>query len=417
MPAVKIYLRLAGVLLIGSLVTASASPVPLAPQPARHGTRRFADVSLEHWWIPRSGASLHPGITIGVEIGTFSETVVIDATGDPERHSRRFGLRSSVSSIRRVSAELATDGWLVSARVHGLDAAALSLPVRIACSVDAAMTSAVIRPRALSRRRFLIDPNLDDDRDGMTVRDGDCDDARADVHPGAREVAGDGVDEDCSGSDLTGLVEISPPDGARNVGVQQSTVLRFSAPLDPSTVDPGCVAATSDGIPLEHRLDIAPDGRSIVVAYAALLPPRRSVEVVVDGSRLRDADGGPIDVDGNGAGGGPGVISFETGDSLPETDGVLQCDLTGSWYGGAGGYSFTATLTQGTDGTLTGTVDISSVGTFPLDGQVVGNCIQATIRSTPYGDATGHGGVTEDCNSFYFQFEGGLLSAFTVYRA
>jgi len=46
------------------------------------------------------------------------------------------------------------------------------------------------------------DIDADDDGDGYTVAEGDCDDDNADVHPGADELPCDGVDSDCSGSDL-----------------------------------------------------------------------------------------------------------------------------------------------------------------------------------------------------------------------
>ncbi len=41
----------------------------------------------------------------------------------------------------------------------------------------------------------------DDDRDGdgFTVGQGDCDDLNYDVHPGAREICGDGIDNNCNG--------------------------------------------------------------------------------------------------------------------------------------------------------------------------------------------------------------------------
>ena len=39
-------------------------------------------------------------------------------------------------------------------------------------------------------------PSADEDRDGWTPQQGDCDDADATVHPGAPELA-DGVDQDC----------------------------------------------------------------------------------------------------------------------------------------------------------------------------------------------------------------------------
>jgi hypothetical protein len=43
---------------------------------------------------------------------------------------------------------------------------------------------------------------IDHDDDGYTENQGDCDDYDASVHPGATEICGDGIDQDCSGSDL-----------------------------------------------------------------------------------------------------------------------------------------------------------------------------------------------------------------------
>lgn len=40
---------------------------------------------------------------------------------------------------------------------------------------------------------------VDADADGWTVSAGDCDDANASVHPGAPEVVGNGIDDDCDG--------------------------------------------------------------------------------------------------------------------------------------------------------------------------------------------------------------------------
>ena len=43
----------------------------------------------------------------------------------------------------------------------------------------------------------------DNDGDGYTPDDGDCDDGNADVNPGAEETPGDGVDSNCDGEDDT----------------------------------------------------------------------------------------------------------------------------------------------------------------------------------------------------------------------
>jgi formylglycine-generating enzyme required for sulfatase activity len=41
----------------------------------------------------------------------------------------------------------------------------------------------------------------DQDQDGYLLEDGDCDDNDASVYPGADEIIGDGIDQDCSGED------------------------------------------------------------------------------------------------------------------------------------------------------------------------------------------------------------------------
>jgi hypothetical protein len=47
----------------------------------------------------------------------------------------------------------------------------------------------------------LCPENIDDDRDGYTENQGDCDDTDARIYPGAEEICGDGIDQDCDGTD------------------------------------------------------------------------------------------------------------------------------------------------------------------------------------------------------------------------
>ena len=43
----------------------------------------------------------------------------------------------------------------------------------------------------------------DDDGDGFSIEDGDCDDSNPDIHPDATETPSDGVDSNCNGEDDT----------------------------------------------------------------------------------------------------------------------------------------------------------------------------------------------------------------------
>ncbi|MEA2111706.1 MAG: MopE-related protein [Campylobacterota bacterium] len=46
------------------------------------------------------------------------------------------------------------------------------------------------------------DCHTDEDADGFTALEGDCDDSKADINPNGVEIPNNGIDEDCSGSDL-----------------------------------------------------------------------------------------------------------------------------------------------------------------------------------------------------------------------
>ena len=77
--------------------------------------------------------------------------------------------------------------------------------------------------------------DFDNDHDGFTANQGDCDDGRANVHPGAPDVPGNGIDEDCSGADAINPGSIDADhDGFTPL---QGDCNDLSAAINPSATD------------------------------------------------------------------------------------------------------------------------------------------------------------------------------------
>ena len=66
--------------------------------------------------------------------------------------------------------------------------------------------------------QVLTQDNVDDDNDGYSENQGDCDDTDSTVYPGATEVC-DGLDNDCNGQIDEGVCNAVVPDV---VGLSQS---------------------------------------------------------------------------------------------------------------------------------------------------------------------------------------------------
>ena len=89
---------------------------------------------------------------------------------------------------------------------------------------------------------LTVDPDdTDDDNDGFSENQGDCNDNSAVVYPGAAEVCGDGIDQDCSGSDL-----ICPAD--RDDDGDGFTETQGDCNDNSATVYPGAEEICGDGI-------------------------------------------------------------------------------------------------------------------------------------------------------------------------
>lgn len=85
---------------------------------------------------------------------------------------------------------------------------------------------------------------VDDDGDGFSENQGDVDDADGTIHPDATEVCGDGIDQDCDGSDLP----CDTPEGASDIDRDGFTEAEGDCDDDDGAVYPGAYDICEDGI-------------------------------------------------------------------------------------------------------------------------------------------------------------------------
>ncbi len=108
-------------------------------------------------------------------------------------------------------------------------------------------------------------PNdVDDDGDGMTENQGDCNDNDASIFLGATEICGDGIDQDCNGSDL--ICQPTPTcTDEDNDGFNAATAGLDCGPLDCNdndpAINPGAAERCSDGI--DNNCDGLTDGQDV----------------------------------------------------------------------------------------------------------------------------------------------------------
>lgn len=74
---------------------------------------------------------------------------------------------------------------------------------------------------------------IDNDGDGVTEQQGDCDDTDPHTYPGAREVCGDGIDQDCQGRDQSCIAMLDFVNQARLSGHWCAN--RYYPPVEPLT--------------------------------------------------------------------------------------------------------------------------------------------------------------------------------------
>ncbi len=215
-----------GALLLGAAAAAALPFVWLAAYPIYRVTRRLAGAVPRVGRVPR--ALVAATVVVLVAVAGAAAVIVLRLDW------RVLPLAAPVAALGFVAVQLVLlavrkPPWpakpAIAAAVLALGAAAaLVLAARpderttALLAVDSRVTRALVAP---ARGLF------DGEGDGFAgvLGGGDCDDARADVFPGARDVPDNGVDENCLGGDARR--ETRPPDAALQVPTAPSRKVAF----------------------------------------------------------------------------------------------------------------------------------------------------------------------------------------------
>jgi hypothetical protein len=134
---------------------------------------------------------------------------------------------------------------------------------------------------------LLVDLNtVDNDGDGFTENDGDCNDAIANSYPGATEICGDGIDQSCAGGDLACPSAVSDYDGD-GYTIDQGDCDDFNAEVHPGGVD-----VASDGY--DQDCDGHYNGDEVVMAPGAITldaPTESSISSISPDGRITFSGG------------------------------------------------------------------------------------------------------------------------------
>jgi formylglycine-generating enzyme required for sulfatase activity len=173
---------------------------------------------------------------------------------------------------------------------------------------------------------------VDQAGDGFSKVGGDCDETRPFVAPGALETCGDGVDQDCDGEDLScadldmdgdglSVSQGDCNDGSQRIFPGATDLCGNGLDEDCSGADAPCDVPDRDGDGVEDMYDLCPDAADPVQAD-------RDLDAVGDACDncpgVRNA--GQADADGDGAGDACDAAEDGDGDGLRAAEG--DCDDT-----------------------------------------------------------------------------------------
>jgi hypothetical protein len=174
-------------------------------------------------------------------------------------------------------------------------------------------------PRAPDGALCVNPPDIDGDHDGFTTNEGDCNDCDPNVNPGAYDVPGNGVDEDCdgipddepAGCDTALAVDsTNATDAARSLGICRNQQGASWGLVSAAWVFPDGSSTSLQPLDSSCPSNLPPNPLShgLLATYGSYLVPRDGASMVAISSGVARAGNNAVPAPGSGTSPAGGVM-------------------------------------------------------------------------------------------------------------
>ncbi|MBK8097224.1 MAG: Ig-like domain-containing protein [Planctomycetes bacterium] len=186
------------------------------------------------------------------------------------------------------------------------------------------------------------------------------------------------------------LLEVSPSAGEGGVAISREAILRFSAPIDPSSVRPEAISVEHAGTPIATRLHLAPTRDTVTLFPVQPWPSAAELEVVLVDGGLRADNGRAVDADQDGRIGGSRRVAFQVANLARVADTEICGRVFASEPGSKGADVPLAGVTVTVDGLDTQCFAVTDpLGNFCLEDVPAGDVFVHVRGSTAHGAPAG----------------------------